>query len=317
MVGRTEAMQQVFRLVDRVADAMVPVVVHGESGTGKELVARALHQAASRHRGPFVAENCGAVPETLLESVLFGYAKGSFTGADRARPGLFEAADGGTIFLDEVGEMSPAMQAKLLRVLQEGEVRRIGETAARRVDVRVIAASNRDLAALVEAGTFRRDLFYRIHVVQIRLPALRERVGDIPMLARHFLALHASRPVPSIHPAAMRRLVAYAWPGNVRELENEMRRCLALAGDRIGVEDLSPAIASCREVVEDPDDLRLRPRAERLERELIARALERSEGNQTRAAELLGLSRFGLQKKLRRLDESGVGTESDGGEGPA
>jgi transcriptional regulator with GAF, ATPase, and Fis domain len=303
IVGATPAMQSVFRLIDRLADSDVPVVIHGESGTGKELVARAIHEAGSRSKGPFVAENCGAIPETLLESVLFGHAKGAFTGAQKARAGLFEAATTGTIFLDEVGEMSPGMQTKLLRVLQEGEVKRIGETTPRPVDVRVIAASNRDLEAMVEEGSFRRDLYYRIHVVRVTLPALRERPADIPELIAHFLQRHAAGRTLQIEPAALRALRSHAWPGNVRELENEVQRWGALCEDTVSERDLSPAIVGRVDEGIDPDDLQIRPRVERLERELIERALERTEGNQTRAAELLGLSRYGLQKKLRRLTE--------------
>jgi transcriptional regulator with GAF, ATPase, and Fis domain len=301
IVGTSARMQQVFRLIDRLADSDVPVVIQGESGTGKELVARAIHDAGSRARGPFVAENCGAIPETLLESVLFGHAKGAFTGASRAKVGLFEAAGGGTIFLDEVGETSPSMQTKLLRVLQEGEVRRVGENAARPVDVRVIAASNRDLEAMVKTGQFRQDLYYRIHVVRLELPALRERIDDLPALVEHFLGQHDAPGTLRITPAAWRALRAHAWPGNVRELENEVQRWVALCEGAVTVDDLSLAIDPASAEGMAPDDLRIRPRVDRLERELIDRALERTEGNQTRAAALLGLSRFGLQKKLRRL----------------
>lgn len=312
IVGGSTAMQKVFRLVERVADASVPVVIHGESGTGKELVARAIHAASRRAHGPFIAENCGAIPETLLESVLFGHAKGAFTGASAAKIGLFEAAHGGTIFLDEVGEMSPAMQTKLLRVLQEGEVRRVGETQSRTVDVRIIAASNRDLEAMVAKGTFRQDLFYRIHVVKVELPALRQRAEDIPVLISHFVARHGATPI-ELTPAARRAMASYGWPGNVRELENEVQRWLALCDGRIDLDDLSPNIAGVDQVL-DPDDLRIRPRVDRLERELIARAFERTRGNQTRAAEMLGLSRYGLQKKLKRLEDDGLdlGAKSGG-----
>jgi transcriptional regulator with GAF, ATPase, and Fis domain len=308
MVGSSPAMQRVFRLVDRLADSEVPVVIYGESGTGKELVARAIHDTGARADKPFVAENCGAIPETLLESVLFGHVRGAFTGAQAPRPGLFEAADGGTIFLDEIGETSPAMQTKLLRVLQEGEVRRLGETKARKVDVRVIAASNRDLQAMVDAGTFRQDLFYRINVVRLELPPLRDRREDIPALVEHFLARHHREDDEPLHisASALRKLTRYPWPGNVRELENEVQRWLALCEDRVMPEDLSPAIEGSSVEVEDPDDLELRPRVERLERELIGRAMERTGGNQTQAAQLLGLSRYGLQKKLKRMDEEGA-----------
>jgi transcriptional regulator with GAF, ATPase, and Fis domain/tetratricopeptide (TPR) repeat protein len=302
IIGGSSGMQAVFRLIDRVADADVPVVVHGESGTGKELVARALHDAGGRAQGPFVAENCGAIPETLLESVLFGHAKGAFTGAQKAKPGLFEAADTGTIFLDEVSEMSMPMQTKLLRVLQEGEVRRVGETSARSVDVRVVAASNRDLEAMVEDGSFRRDLFYRINVVRIELPPLRERPEDIAPLIEHFFARHRAAPL-RLAPSVLRALRGFAWPGNVRQLENEVQRWIALCEGGVGLEDLSPSIVGTAEPEAiDPDDLRIRPRVDRLERGLIARALEKTGNNQTQAALLLGLSRYGLQKKLKRLD---------------
>jgi len=302
LVGASGAMQRVFRLIDRLGDASVPVVVYGESGTGKELVARAIHDAGNRRSGPFVAENCGAIPETLLESVLFGHAKGAFTGAQQAKVGLFEAANRGTIFLDEVGEMSPGMQTKLLRVLQEGEVRRVGETAARSVDVRVIAASNRDLEAMVQKGSFRQDLYYRIHVVKVELPPLRQRTEDIPALVEHMLARHGGVKL-EVSIEARRALAGYHWPGNVRELENEVQRWVALCERKVDRGDLSPAMSGVSPGV-DPDDLRIRPRVEHLERELIERALSRTAGNQTRAADLLGLSRFGLQKKLRRLSEA-------------
>jgi transcriptional regulator with GAF, ATPase, and Fis domain len=304
MVGASEKMQRVFRLVDRLAESGVPVVIYGESGTGKELVARAIHDAGPRAEKPFVAENCGAIPETLLESVLFGHAKGAFTGAQKPKAGLFEAASGGTIFLDEVGEMSAAMQTKLLRVLQEGEVRRVGENGSRKVDVRVIAASNRDLEQMVEEGSFRRDLFYRINVVKFEIPALRARPSDIPALIDHFLERYGDGRL-AVTATAMRALTRYPWPGNVRELENEVQRWVALAEDRVRPDDLSPTILGAGDAdALDPDDLSLRPRVELLERELIARALERTSGNQTQAAQLLGLSRFGLQKKLRRLNET-------------
>ncbi|HVU51307.1 MAG TPA: sigma 54-interacting transcriptional regulator, partial [Polyangia bacterium] len=311
IVGRTPRMLELFRLLDRLTDTALPVVIQGESGTGKELVARAIHFNGPRKDRPFVSENCAAIPETLLESTLFGYTRGAFTGAERDTRGLFEVADGGTLFLDEVGEMSPAMQGKLLRVLQEGELRRVGAERTRKIDVRVVVATNRDLGRLVEEGKFRQDLFFRLAVARIVLPPLRERREDIPLIVEHLLAKHArdgagaapSSPKP-LDPAALARLVTYRWPGNVRELENELQRASALSGDRITLADLSPAIAASGDAEAvaptDFDSLLLKPRVERLERSLLREALGRSGNNQTKAAELLGLSRFGLQKKLKR-----------------
>jgi transcriptional regulator with GAF, ATPase, and Fis domain len=310
IIGRTPRMLELFRLIDRITDTTLPVVIQGESGTGKELVARALHSNGPRRAQPFVGENCAAIPETLLESTLFGYARGAFTGADHDTRGLFEIADGGTLFLDEVGEMSPAMQGKLLRVLQEGEIRRVGAERTRKVDVRIVAATNRDLARMVEEGKFRRDLFFRLNVAGISLPPLRDRRDDIPLMVEHFLAKLAARdgrPTPKpIDPAALARLAAYRWPGNVRELENEVTRAEALSGARITAADLAPRIGAADDAggvpTEDQDNLVLKPRVERLERSLVREALGRSGNNQTKAAELLGLSRFGLQKKLKRYN---------------
>ena len=308
IIGRTPRMLDLFRLIDRITDTALPVVIQGESGTGKELVARALHANGPRRDRPFVGENCAAIPETLLESTLFGYARGAFTGAEHDTRGLFEIADGGTLFLDEVGEMSPGMQGKLLRVLQEGEIRRVGGERTRKVDVRIVAATNRDLAQLAEEGKFRRDLFFRLNVAAIGLPPLRDRRDDIPLMVEHFLAKLAKRngraePKP-IEPAALARLCAHRWPGNVRELENEVTRAEALSGERITAADLSPRVAATEAAGEaaDPDNLTLKPRVEKLERALVREALGRSGNNQTRAAELLGLSRFGLQKKLKRYN---------------
>jgi transcriptional regulator with GAF, ATPase, and Fis domain len=315
IVGRTPRMLELFRLLDRLTDTALPVVIQGESGTGKELVARAIHFNGARKDRPFVSENCAAIPETLLESTLFGYQRGAFTGAERDTRGLFEIADGGTLFLDEVGEMSPGMQGKLLRVLQEGELRRVGSERTRKVDVRVVVATNRDLPRMVEEGKFRQDLYYRLAVARIALPPLRERREDIPLIVDHLLAKLArdaaskgagaegARAKP-LEPAALARLAAYRWPGNVRELENEVTRAYALSGERITTADLSPAIAASGDadaaVATDFDSLLLKPRVERLERSLLREALGRSGNNQTKAAELLGLSRFGLQKKLKR-----------------
>jgi serine/threonine-protein kinase PknK len=309
IIGRTPRMLELFRLLDRLTDTSLSVVIQGESGTGKELVARAIHANGPRKNRPFVGENCAAIPETLLESTLFGYVRGAFTGAEHDTRGLFEIADGGTLFLDEVAEMSPGMQGKLLRVLQEGELRRVGSERTRKVDVRVVAATNGDLARLVEEGKFRRDLFFRLNVAMIALPPLRERRDDIPLMVETFLARlagAAGRPGPKpIDPLVLARLCAYRWPGNVRELENEMIRADALSGARITLGDLSPRIAAGDDpasVADDPDNLALKPRVERLERSLLREALGRSGNNQTKAADLLGLSRFGLQKKLKRYN---------------
>jgi transcriptional regulator with GAF, ATPase, and Fis domain/tetratricopeptide (TPR) repeat protein len=320
IVGRTPRMLDLFRLLDRITDTALPAVIQGESGTGKELVARALHFNGPRRDRPFVSENCAAIPETLLESTLFGYARGAFTGAEHDARGLFEVADGGTLFLDEVGEMSPGMQGKLLRVLQSGEFRRVGSERMRKVDVRIVTATNRDLARMVEEGKFRQDLYFRLNVARIFLPPLRERREDIPIIVTHLMAKHAVQAhksaggnagaaavvVKPIDAQALACLVDYRWPGNVRELENEVMRAIAMSGERITVADLSPQIAARGEggpgAPEDPDNLSMRPRVERLERSLIREALVRCGNNQTKAAEALGLSRFGLQKKLKRYN---------------
>ncbi len=303
MVGRGAAMQRTLALVDKVAPTTMPVLLLGESGTGKELIARAIHANSPRAARPFVAENCGAIPETLLESVLFGHVKGAFTGADRARAGLFEVADGGTLFLDEIGEMSAAMQAKLLRVLQDGDVRPVGGDRSRRVDVRVLAATHRDLGEMVRKGTFREDLFYRIAVMVVPVPALRERREDIPALIAHFIDKHSHRNV-SVDRGAMSRLLHHSWPGNVRQLENEVMRACVLSDGTIREQDLSPAVAIAEARTMDApksDTLDLRTAVDDLERQLIERAMRAHGGNQSRAARALGLSRFGLQKKLKRF----------------
>ena len=307
IIGQSPCMLDLFRLLDRVTDTSLPVVIEGESGTGKELVARAIHFHGPRKDRAFVSENCAAIPETLLESALFGHVRGAFTGADRESRGLFAIANGGTLFLDEVGEMSPAMQGKLLRVLQDGEFHRVGGERAEKVDVRVLVATNKNLTDMVESGKFRKDLFYRLSVVRLHLPPLRERREDIPLLLRHFLE-KATQPAglaaKTIDPAALAKLSRYGWPGNVRELENEVARAGAFAGSAIGISDLSPHIQTGQDPSEtirnEPDSLRIKHRVERLERQLIREAMSRSQGNQTKASTLLGLSRFGLQKKLRR-----------------
>ncbi len=248
MVGDSAKMQRLFDLIERVAKSDVPVLVHGETGTGKELVAHALHDAGTRANKPFLAENCAAVSPTLLESELFGHMKGAFTGAVVDRPGHFVAADGGTVFLDEIGDMPLAMQSKLLRVLQEGEVRPVGSNKTITVDVRVVGASNKDLRKMVAERTFREDLYFRLNVVTLELPPLRERDGDVGWLLRFFFErvakeLHMEQ-VPPLEPEALRALLRWRWPGNVRELENEVRRVLALSRGPIGPSDLSPAIGA-------------------------------------------------------------------------
>lgn len=300
LIGNTPRMVELFRLLDRVTETALPVVIYGESGTGKELVARAIHHNGPRRKAAFVSESCAAIPETLLEAALFGHVRGAFTGAQGERRGLFEIADGGTLFLDEVGEMSPGMQVRLLRVLQEGEFRRVGGEKLLKVDVRVLVASNQDLARMVEEGRFREDLFYRLNVVRVGLPPLRERAADIPLLVEHFLSRRADG--RGITRRALDRLARFRWPGNVRQLENELARAASLSEGTIDLADLSPQVQSGLEeaVTEGPEPLDLHGRVEHLERGLVEEALSRAAGNQSQAARLLGLSRFGLQKKMTR-----------------
>ncbi|MFW6050324.1 MAG: sigma 54-interacting transcriptional regulator [Myxococcota bacterium] len=303
IVARSEPMRRAMALAEKVAPSEVPVLVTGESGTGKELVARAIHAHGGRRDAPFVTESCGAVPETLLESVLFGHVRGAFTGAHRDRVGLFEAADGGTLFLDEIGEMSPAMQTKLLRAVQSGEIRPVGSERVRKVNVRILAATHRDLEAMVREGAFREDLYYRLAVVTVALPPLRERPDDIPALVSHFLVKHGGARPPRIAPPALRLLQRFPWPGNVRQLENEIQRAVVLADATIREEHLSDAVRGLAAAgrADAPDALDLKGQVDALERRLIREALERTAGNQTRAAQLLGVSRYGLQKMIKRL----------------
>ena len=305
IVGRSPRIAQALALADKVARHPSTVLVTGESGTGKELIARHIHQASPRAARPFVAVNCAAIPETLLESELFGHAKGAFTGAVAERHGLFEEAHEGTLFLDELGDLPVALQVKLLRALQEGEVRRVGDNAARSVDVRLVAATARDLEADVADGRFRADLYYRINVVRIHLPPLRERSEDIPELVRHFVDRFNRRlglRVTGVSAPAMRALVEYPWPGNVRELENVVERAMVLTdGPQIGVEQL-PALGAPparANGTPSPLDLSVKRRTEELERVLIREALERTRGNRTRAAKLLDLSHRALLYKIR------------------
>jgi two-component system, NtrC family, response regulator HydG len=300
IVVKSPAMGRVFDLSRRVAKVDSTALITGESGVGKEVIARLIHDQSARLSSPFVAINCGAVPEGLLESELFGHARGAFTGAAQDRPGLFEAANGGTLFLDEVGEVPQAMQVKLLRALQEREVRRVGENKSRPVNVRVVAATNRDLAAEVATGRFRQDLYYRLRVIELRVPPLRERQDDILPLARTFLAEVAQRvgaTVTGFTPRAVNQLCRYDWPGNVRELSNAVERAVVLAqGNRIDLEDLPEEIAGARP--RPPAASRLRP-LEDVEREHILSVLEASGGNKAKAALHLGIGTATLFRKLR------------------
>jgi len=308
IIGASTGMQQVFALIERVSCTDVPVLVTGESGTGKELVARAIHQSSRRARGPFVALNCAAVPETLLESEFFGHERGAFTGATRAHAGRFEQADCGTLFLDEIGAMRVDLQAKLLRAIQESEVQRLGSTLTRKVDVRIVAASSEDLEAAIRRRSFREDLYYRLNVVPIHIPPLRERVEDIPLLADHFLSAAAARfgrGSIALSPQALERLQQHCWPGNVRELEDGIERMVVLTrGPRLEVEDLPPAIQrGPGPGGGSADEFRLPPggvRLPELERHLIRQALERSRGGLGQAARLLGLSYKTLQYRVRK-----------------
>jgi DNA-binding NtrC family response regulator len=309
MIGQSEAMGRVYRLIERAAGARVPVLITGESGTGKELVARAIHEGGPRRDGPFVPVNAAAIPEALFESELFGHAKGAFTGAGSARKGAFVAADGGTLLLDEVGELPALAQAKLLRVLQDQRIRPVGEDRERAVDVRIIAATNRDLEAMARAGEFRQDLFFRLHVLPIELPPLRERGGDIDVLLTAFLEDAAGEgPAPRPSPEALDVLRRYAWPGNVRELRNVAERLVVLAdGGTIELDDLPDAIRTApARASETTDNRPLRD----VELEHIRAVLERAGGNKTRAAEILGIDRKSLREKLKaaeRSEPSGAG----------
>lgn len=307
IIGSSPAMRQVFALMDKVIDTTTSVLIQGETGTGKELVARAIHYSGCLKEKPFVAENCGALSENLLESELFGHVKGAFTGAITDKKGLFELAHGGTIFLDEIGEMSVAMQVKLLRVLQEGQVRRVGGTRYINVDVRLIASTNRSLEDEVKKGTFREDLFYRVNVFPITLPPLRERREDIPLLSAHFLkklTKKQKRPSARLTPRALNLLSQYDWPGNVRELQNEIERALTLAerDKEIREEFLSAKInASLSPKISIPaTDCTLQEVTQRIEQQMVIEALEKTEGNRSQAARILGLTRQGLLNKIAR-----------------
>jgi DNA-binding NtrC family response regulator len=301
LVGRTAEMLTVYKHIARAADSTATVLIAGESGTGKELVARAIHAHGARAARPFVAINCGAISETLLESELFGHARGAFTGATADRKGVFEQAHGGTVFLDEIGDTPPAMQVKLLRVLQDGEVRPVGASRAIHVDARVVAATNADIEQALATQRFREDLYYRLSVIVIRLPALRERREDIPMLIDRFVGNAAARARRSVmmSPEAIEALTAYAWPGNVRELENTIERLVVFSRGRIDVPDLPPAIVAAPPIQERLfQDL---PALDELERRYLIHVLDAVGGNRSRAAEVLGIDRRTLYRMAERF----------------
>ncbi len=321
VLGAAPAMQQVFRTVLSVAPCKTTVLITGESGTGKELIARALHEHGPRASRPLVAINCAAIPETLLESELFGHERGAFTDAHQRKPGQFELAHGGTLFLDEVGELTPATQAKLLRVLEREEFLRVGGSQPISVDVRIVAATNRDLESLVQAGTFRADLYYRLNVVRIDLPPLRDRPEDVIPLLEHFFALKTRtlQVAPKrLTAAALAALERYHWPGNVRELENLVERLLVLVdGEVVGVEDLpehvqrgEPPARSARELVLSGRRT-LQQAVDEFEREIIEAALERTQWNQTRAAAVLGTTRRILRYRMHQLGIEGPDADGD------
>lgn len=339
IIGKSTVMRELFELLETVAQTSSTILVSGETGTGKELVACAIHHNSPRRAQRFVAINCGAIPETLLEAELFGHVRGAFTGAVATRAGRFEEANRGTLFLDEVGTMTPALQMKLLRVIQGREVQRLGDTGVIKVDVRIIAATNNDLTKMVAEGTFREDLFYRLNVIPVQMPPLRDRKDDIPLLVQHFLhrfgadlardrdllakdrdssAKERELPALGISQEALRHLMSHSWPGNVRELENALERAVALCGGRcvIEVRDLPPAIQAAGasiapiEVALPEEGFDLPGYIDRLEREVIGRALEKTGGNKGAAAKLLNLKRTTLVEKLKRLERA----DQDGAE---
>ena len=306
IIGASDSMREVYTLMTRAAESDITVLVQGESGTGKELVARSFHFNSSRKSGPFVAVNCAAIPETLIESELFGHEQGAFTGADRQRTGAFERAGGGTILLDEIGDMELAMQAKLLRVLQEREIQRVGGTVSIPVDVRVIAATNKDLKAEAEAGRFREDLLYRISVFPIVIPPLRHRREDVPVLAEHFLSKHAERAHKSIHgisTASLRLLLDYDWPGNVRELENAIERAVLLeTTDVLQAHSLPAQCLPVPAAGDQPRSTELAARLAEVERNVLLQALDAADNNLMLAARSLGINRTTLYRKLKKHD---------------
>jgi DNA-binding NtrC family response regulator len=322
LVGSSPAMLEVYKLVARVSESRSTVLLQGESGTGKELIARAIHGNSPRRDKPFVPVNCGALPDTLLESEMFGYEKGAFTGAVGTKTGLFESANGGTLFLDEIGELGQALQVKLLRVMQDQEVRRVGGTNSIKVDVRMIAATNRDLEQLVKEGKFRDDLFYRLNVVRITLPSLKEREEDIPMLAHHFLhkcAGGATTAVRGFHPDTMECLQRYRWPGNVRELENAIERAVSLShGPLLTPDDLPAQIRQAPAPADHKPDMPDTAESvyltlEEVEKRHLVRVLKETKGNKVKAAKILGIDRRTLYRMAERFGLD-LGPDAEGGE---
>jgi len=311
LIGKSKKMRELYSLIERVAPSIANVLILGESGTGKELVARAIHYNSPRKDKPFVAVNCGAIPETLMESELFGHKKGSFTGAISDRAGLFEQAGGGTLFLDEIGEVPLQLQAKLLRVLQEKEFRRVGGVADQKADVRIVAASNRNLEEQVKEGSFREDLFYRLNVVQLQMPPLRERVEDIPLLVEHFYRKFVQTPLNGeiITPGVLKILLSYPFPGNVRELENLVERCVVLGGGTIAEENLPPQLRGSQRPVTVPmvdfeipeEGMDLEGYLDGIEKRILLQALERCGGVKKKAAELLGLTFRSFRYRLAKF----------------
>lgn len=308
LVAHSSAMQAVFEVASKVAQFTTTILITGESGTGKELVARAIHHASPRRAKPLVPVNCAGIPEALLESELFGHARGAFTGADQAKQGLFEEADGGTIFLDEIGELPPPLQVKLLRVLQESEIRPLGRAQSRKIDVRVLAATSRNLQQMIRQGDFREDLYYRLNVVSIKMPPLRERGEDIPLLCQHFIDRFNQRlgsNVQGVTPGAMQRLMGYRWPGNVRELENAIERAIVLnGGDWLTEEGFAANVFAdgVTAAASPPEAFSIKNAQKRLEKELIVKALQATAGNRTQAARLLEISHPSLLSKMKQYD---------------
>ncbi len=309
LLGQSAPMCELSELIRRVAQGNYPVLIQGESGTGKELVARSIHRSGPRSDRPFLAVDCGTLVPTLIESELFGYVRGAFTGAEQAKQGLLDAAQGGTVFLDEIAELPVDLQAKLLRALQEKEIRPVGSTRGLKIDLRILAATNRDLEAAVEQRSFRKDLYYRLNVVTLRLPALRERKGDIPLLVNHFLEKFRppGRPCPTLSEEAMTRLMAYDWPGNVRELENCIERAVALAsGPALGKGDISVGLRKAHErFVPELSAEEVVPLLE-VEKIAILRAIVKARGDKLLAARLLGIGKTTLYRKLKEYGWRGA-----------